>query len=202
MISAAPRSRTRRAMSNACRSLRHSKIAPTGACLIFCRHEAVELRHRIGRDAELEIAVGVEPDHSLMPAVGLPHHLMHRQRIDIFVGEDDGPAAFRNVEQAAMPGQRDVDIAQRAALQLLERRADLHHVNRQRLAEGRQHLGGTQCIAHHGAAPGSKLDQPQSLGLVHHPPHRQRPQPEQLAENLADLGRGGEIAAARRTDRA
>ena len=64
-----------------------------------------------------------------------------------------------------------------------------------RLAESRRDIHGAQRIAHHGAAAGTKFDQPHIFRRAHHLPDRGRPQPDQLAEHLADFRRGGEIAA-------
>ena len=51
-----------------------------------------------------------------------------------------------------------------------------------------------QRIEHHGAAAGTELDQAHVLRRAHQPPGRGRPQADQLAEHLADLGRGDEVA--------
>jgi hypothetical protein len=60
----------------------------------------------------------------------------------------------------------------------------------------RDHLRGPQRIGHHGAAAGPELDETHVLGLAHQPPHGSGPQPDQLAEHLAHLRRGDEIAVA------
>ena len=70
---------------------------------------------RIGVKPEREIAVRVEADHPLVPAIALFHHLMHRQRIDIFVRENYG-GAIRHIEKIAVPLQRHTGVAQVASL--------------------------------------------------------------------------------------
>jgi len=65
-----------------------------------------------------------------------------------------------------------------------------------RLIERRQHPNRAERIRHHGAAAGAEFDQPQHRRRPDCLPYRSRPQTEQFAEHLADLGRGGEIALA------
>ena len=56
----------------------------------FPRQGRFEMRQGVGRDADPELAVGRDLDHPLVPAAGLFDGLMHRQRVDEFVGDDDG----------------------------------------------------------------------------------------------------------------
>ena len=53
---------------------------------------------------------------------------------------------------------------------------------------------GAQKIGHERAAPGTELDQHDPAGLPHPVPGVGAPRADQLAEDLADLGRGDEIA--------
>ena len=52
------------------------------------RQQHLETRDRIGRGAELQLAVLVEFDHALVPAGLALHHLVDRQHVEIFVGEE------------------------------------------------------------------------------------------------------------------
>jgi hypothetical protein len=60
------------------------------------------MRQRLQQRAEGEIAVLVHHHHALVPAVVLLDRLMHRQRVEEFVGEDDG-GAFRHLFQRLVP---------------------------------------------------------------------------------------------------
>ncbi len=95
-----------------------------------------------------------------------------------------------------MPHHRYVERGHRLLLPLLQCRADLHQMQHDRGAELRHHLGRAQRVEHHGAASGSDFDQPHVLRLSHAVPCRRRPQADQLAEHLTDLGGGDEVTAA------
>ena len=158
------------------------------------RQQYFETRRRLGGGAEYQLAVAVEIDHALMPAGLAFHHLVDRQHVEIFVGEDHG-GAVDDVVDGVMPS----DIAhtrERRALFFAQHRIDLHHVDGERLIKRRQHPQRAKCVRHHGAAAGAEFDQPQQGRLADRAPHRGRPQAEQLAEHLADFRRGGEIALA------
>ena len=64
-----------------------------------------------------------------------------------------------------------------------------------RVEEGRPHPRRTQRVGHQRAAPGPKLGEHEFLRRAHRLPGGDRPEADQLAEDLADLGRGDEIAA-------
>ena len=159
------------------------------------RHELIEQRDQIVGDAERELAVRVDLDHALVPAVELLDRLVHRQCVEQLVGENDG-GAVRHLVEGLMPHHRHVERGHGLLLALLQRRADLDQMHHDRGAECRHHLHRAQRIEHHGAAAGAELDQPHVLRLSHLMPGRRRPQTEQLAEHLADLRRGDEIAVA------
>ncbi len=55
---------------------------------------------------------------------------------------------------------------------------------------------GAQHVGHQRAAAGAELGQNEGVGRTQHLPHADRPQADQLAEDLADLGRGDEVAGA------
>mgnify|MGYP004002689995 CR=1 FL=1 len=54
-------------------------------------------------------------------------------------------------------------------------------------------VGGAQGIGHQRAAPRAELDQAHHFGAAHLGPDMGAPKTNQLAEHLADLGRGDEI---------
>ena len=78
-------------------------------------------------------------------------------------------------------------------LQLFQRRAYFHEMQYDRFAKALDHTGGAHRIEQQRAAAGAELDDAHVLGRAHLPPHRRHPQSDQLAEHLADLGRGDEI---------
>ena len=78
-------------------------------------------------------------------------------------------------------------------LQLFQRRAYFHEMQYDRFTKALDHTGGAHRIEQQRAAAGAELDDAHVLGRAHLPPHRRHPQSDQLAEHLADLGRGDEI---------
>ena len=66
------------------------------------RQQHLEARHRIVRGCEYQLAIGVEVDDALVPAGLAFDHLMDRQHVEIFVGENDR-GALRHVVDAVMP---------------------------------------------------------------------------------------------------
>ena len=62
--------------------------------------------------------------------------------------------------------------------------------------EFRNAAPGAESVGHQSAAPRSKLGDGHARRLAHGLPHRDRPKADQLAEDLADLGRRDEVALA------
>ena len=73
-------------------------------------------------------------------------------------------------------------------------RARLDQKDAQGPAKFRQATGGAQQVAHQHAAAGPQLRQNDRIRPADPVPQLGAPQPDQLAENLADLGCGREIA--------
>ena len=122
------------------------------------------------------------------------HPLRHRQRIDELVGDDDRgrcPGRYRRTSAAGLPSPPSVVrwTASSAALlstsSILERRAEFGNETRR-----------AQRIAHQRAASRPQLDEPHGLRRAHLLPDDGTPQPDELAEHLADLRRGDEVAGA------
>ncbi len=84
--------------------------------------------------------------------------------------------------------------AEPAPLPLLQHRARLDEVETQRPGEPRHAGSGAQEVAHQRAAAGAELGEDHRIGLPRALPEIGAPQPDQFAEDLADLGRGDEIA--------
>ncbi len=159
------------------------------------RQAGLEVKQRLARQAEAQIALGADLDDALVPAVGLLDRLMHRQRIDEFVGDDEARAAG-DVFQRRVPKHRHVETFQPLLLQLLQCRADLDQMQHDRLAETLHHARRAQGVEDQRPAPRSELDEADVFRCAHLPPHRGQPYSDQLAEHLADLGRGDEVAVA------
>ena len=184
---------TRRPSSIATLSVRHSKIAPSGALRKPRGSKVSKMRDRIARGGEAEIAGRRDVDQALVPAVGLFDRLMDRQRVEEFVGEDDaGPAGTSLSARARASARRE---APACAAGLPQRRADLDQMQHDRVAETAHTLRRAQRVLHHGAAAGPELDDAQVFRRAHLLPDRRHPQPDHLAEHLADFRRGDEIAA-------
>ena len=84
----------------------------------------------------------------------------------------------------------------RCCLRLLQRRADLdqmHDDARRGNPATTLAARSASCIMR--AAAGAELDDAHVFRRAHLPPDRRHPQPDHLAEHLADFGRGDEIAA-------
>ena len=67
------------------------------------RQQHLEARRRLGGGAEHQLAVVVELDHALVPAGLALHHLVDRQHVEIFIGEDHR-RALGHVVDAVVPG--------------------------------------------------------------------------------------------------
>ena len=80
-----------------------------------------------------------------------------------------------------------------------KQRACLDQTDAQCAAKFRHGAGGAQQVAHQHAAAGPQLCQEYRIRPADPLPQIGTPQPDQFAENLADLGRGREVA--RRSDR-
>ena len=82
---------------------------------------------------EGEIAVGVDLDHALVPAVALLDRLVDRQRVEEFVGDHDGRAVRHLVERLVPERPATSTLGQRrSAAALLQHRADLDQMQHDR----------------------------------------------------------------------
>ncbi len=104
----------------------------------FTRQRRVEIRQRVGCGANDQRAIVGDGDNTLVPAVGLLDRLMHRQRVDEFVGDDDD-RAVGNLGERGVPPHRHVEVGETLALQGLQLRADLNQMQHER---GIKFLGG------------------------------------------------------------
>ena len=84
-------------------------------------------------------AAGRDLDDALVPAVGLFDRLMNRQRVDEFVGDDDGGAA-RHIGEGGVPQHRHAEAFQPLLLHLLQLGADFDQMNDDAPHENRRRL--------------------------------------------------------------
>ncbi len=116
-----------------------------------------------------------------------------RQRVEEFVGDQQQPPGWQRLD--ALDKMRLGD-SEPALLLGAQNRARFDEVQPERLPKRRQGRGGAQEVLHQRAAPRPQLGQDDRIGPADPLPQIGAPQPDQLAENLADLGGGGEIAGA------
>jgi len=144
------------------------------------------------RRAQGQTARVVQPYDTLVPAAALLDELADRERIQELAG-DQQRRPVRHAGQALVPVRPGV--RQRRGLPGAQDGAGLDQMQLRGIARRRHGLGnGAQRVGHQRAAPGPQLDQPYRRGPTHGIPQRGAPQPDQLAVNLRDLGRGDEVA--------
>lgn len=151
---------------------------------------------RIGFRVEAEgqgIALRREADAALAPAVAGPHELAGGQGVEELVGDDEerriGQALHRVVEDRRGRGQA-------LRLKPAQNRAGLDEVE---IEGGARRAQGSQGVGHQRAAAGAEFHEAGACRRacrLHRREHGASPGADQLAEHLADLRRGDEVAAA------
>ena len=129
-----------------------------------------------------------------MPSVRLFDRLVNRQCVDEFVGDDDVGAAW-DIGEPVVPQHRHCQSFQPELLLLFQSRADLDEMQDDRSLKIFDDFRGPECVDHQRAMPRAKLDNAHVFRRAHLLPDRSHPQADQLAEHLADLRRGDEVAA-------
>ena len=143
-------------------------------------------------DVEDERAVAVQTHRALAPLTAHAHELAHGQRVEKFVADHDrGPV--RNLLEGLGPRDRHAAVDEQFVLHRRQRRAGLDEPHVERIAKSRHNAGGAQRIADQRPAPRPQLDEANGIGRAHARPHLGGPKPDQLAEHLRNLRRGGEI---------
>ncbi len=143
-----------------------------------------------GRIGKGQRAIG-KCDDALAPVVSAAHELADRERVQKFIGDEQHRAA-RHVRQIIVPPGRR---AQRLFLRRAQHRAALDQMQPRGAREVRHKPRGAERVLHQRAAARPELDQQNRIGRAHPLPQIDAPQADQLAEHLADLWRGDEIAA-------
>ena len=116
-----------------------------------------------------------------------------RQRIEEFVGEEDQRLP-RQVLDGRAPLDGGVRAVKRCLLHFAQHRARLNECDRHALQEFRNAFPGAHGVRHERAAARSELGDGDGFRFAHGLPHRDGPEPEKLAEDLADFRCGDEVA--------
>ncbi len=140
----------------------------------FAGQGGVEVRQRIGRYADGQIAIGADLDDALVPAVRPFDRLVNWQRVDEFVGENDARTG-RHVCERSVPHDRHLQAVEQVMLRVFQFRVDFHEMQDNGRLETLDDFGCPQRVAHHGAAPGSKFNKADVFRRTHLLPHRSRP---------------------------
>ena len=144
-----------------------------------------------------QVILGIERHHPLRPTAGSADELPDWQRVEELVGHHQH-RAVRQLFDTRHPCR--LRMAEASLLFRAKHRAHLDQTDAQGAAKFRHSAGGAQQVLHQHAAAGAQLCHDHRIRPADPLPQLSAPQPDQLAENLADLGRGREIA--RRSDRA
>ena len=141
----------------------------------------------------------IERHDALVPCTVGIYELADRQGIEELVGDDDRRPLRHIADQrraSVTDGLSAGDRCQASACcaSRAGAGADLDQMDRRGLEEPRHPARGAQRIAHQRAAAGAQLDEAQRRRAAELLPRHGAPQADQLAEDLADLGRGNEIA--------
>ena len=141
------------------------------------------------------VAAAVDIDDTFEPAAALELELMNRQGVEQLVG-DEQERTIGNVVEGIVPGRRDLrrGLLQRLGLTAAQIGTGLDHVQIDGGVEARHLARAPQRVGHQRAAPRTQLDQANGSRPAHRFPDRGAPGAQQLAEHLADLRRGDEIA--------
>jgi hypothetical protein len=140
---------------------------------------------------ERQAAGLIDPDPALAPAARAAHGLPDRQAIQELVAKDDRRDLGVDVLDPVQP-PRGV-VGQRLGLAGPERAAGLQQHDVQRLGEAGRDTRSPQRIAHQSSIAGAELDQPQARRPAEAGPHFRRPQAQDFAEHLRDMGGGDEV---------
>ena len=146
-------------------------------------------------DAEDEPTGIVDADTPLYPAALGALELRDREDVQNLVGDDDRGAARHSLQRREFPNPAHGHtlLGEGLALHGLELgiRLDEHDLGRSQ--KGRHLLRGAQGICDQRAASRTELHEAHARGRAHLLPDDGRPEPDQLAEDLRDLGRRDEI---------
>src|SRR4029079_1574714 len=144
---------------------------------------------------EVEATTPVARDQTLAPGPVAVDKLPDGEGIDEFIGEHD-ERTVRQIIQRRVPANRHPSLAKSASLCRNHDGTCLDERDRDGVEECRHCTPGAERIRHQGAAPRTKLGDGHGAWRAHRLPDGDGPQANQLAEDLADLGCGDEVAGA------
>ena len=175
-------------------SARHSKIAPSGALRNPRGIAASKCGSGSGAATMTKWPSGaISMTRSCQPSASLTAWCTGSASMNSLATMMHGPGGTSSIALCHRIG--GVEPFEHALLHLLQRRTDLDQMHDQRVAKAGDDFRRPQRVVHQGAASGAELDDADIFRRAHLLPDRAHPQPDQLAEHLADLGRGDEIAA-------
>ena len=143
--------------------------------------------HRVRPGREDERVILVQRHHSLAPAAFGADQLAHRQRVEKFVGDEQYGRIFGHACQIVM----ELSAGHRRRLLGAQDGRTFHEMHARREPVALHH---SQRVARQRAASRAKLDIEDILQPARTRPEIGAPQGDYLAEHLADIGRGDEIA--------
>ena len=144
---------------------------------------------------EAQSARFIEAYGALQPAAVLAHELAKRQGVEEFVGSDEERTG-RHGAKAFVPAKLGAGIPQRLPLQHGKARARLDESEGSAILEvGCELTDRTNDVPHHRAPAGPDLGQRHGQRAAERMPGHDQPGADEFSENLADLGRGDEVAA-------
>ena len=147
-------------------------------------------RDRRGVEPEAALAIA-QADHALVPAIVHAHELADRQGVEELVGDDQQRAVADLLEAVDPFGI--IGFEPRILLGD-QRRIGLEQPQVERVAKAFGAAGDAQHVGHQRAAAGAEFEQGEGLGAAHLLPEIDEEEADQLAEHLADFGRGDEVA--------
>src|SRR5579863_8830310 len=164
----------------------------------LCDGAILRLRQLSGKQARLRVeiegqafAVAREGNASLMPCPARALELTDRQRVEEFIG-DEQHRTMRQSYNVVVKHRRE--SREFFLLHAAQHGAALDEMQTHSFCKARHVTRRAQRVNHHRAATGPELDEQHRVRRAEALPVIRAPRADQLAENLADLRRGDEIA--------
>ena len=186
-----PASRAAIASTTASRAGPSSISVPSPGVVLDAADGLRERRGARGED-EAEGAVRVHAHQALVPAPRPADELADRQGVQELVGDQQQRPVARQARRLVVPLHRQP--GQERRLPLAQGRAGLDQMDAHGGGERGHHPRRPQRVGHQRAAPGPELDHGHPAGPPEIEPVLHQRQADQLAEQLADLRRGDEVA--------
>ncbi len=150
--------------------------------------------NRVRRQAEGQLPSAIPMTRSRQPCAVITNCRTGRASRNSLAMTIAGPSGTSARSRCHVTGR--CNACQNLPLACDECRGHLDEMDRDGFVEGRQDAGGAQEVGHQRAAAGAEFDEPHLRRMAVALPTRPPPRRDQFPEDLADLGRGGEVAAA------